>query len=85
MTAIFSLVSGFIIVLIVCLISARRRRKAFEERFLPISDAEFVARCARGTSPTVALKVRRLISDSLGVDHERIYPSTRLVEDLDVC
>jgi hypothetical protein len=83
MGAIFLLGPVFVIVVIVCLISERRKRKSFEERFPPISDAEFLASCPSGTSPQIALRVRRLISDSLGVDYERIYPSSRLVEDLE--
>jgi hypothetical protein len=47
----------------------RRVRLAFEERFPPISDAELLARCAPGTRPDVALKVRRIVSDALGVDY----------------
>ena len=51
-------------------------------RFPPISDAEFVARCAPGTNPDVALKVRRIVADVLCVDYDRIHPSSRFVEDL---
>jgi hypothetical protein len=61
---------------------AVRDRTIFNERFPPISDAEFLARCRPGTRPDVALGVRRVLSDSLGVDYERIYPSSRLIEDL---
>jgi hypothetical protein len=74
--------SGAIIVVLVTMIWARRDREAFEARFPPILDAEFVVRCAPGTSPEVALKVRRIAADTLGVEYERIYPSTRFVEDL---
>jgi hypothetical protein len=66
----------------VFILLAKRRRKTFEKRFPPISEAEFVARCRPGTDPKVALKVRRIIADSLGVDYERVYPSSRFVEDL---
>lgn len=54
----------------------------FEEQFPPRSDAEFVERCGPGTNAAVALKVRRLLSDCLGVDYERIHPSARIVQDL---
>ena len=48
----------------------------------PISDQEFLARCRPGTSPEVALKVRRIVAEHLAVKYEQIYPSTRFIEDL---
>ena len=48
----------------------------------PISDDEFMAKCDPGTSRDVALGVRRVILESLGVPYESIYPEHRLVEDL---
>ena len=48
----------------------------------PISDDEFLARCDPGTSKDTALKVRRVISESLGVPYESIHPEHRIVEDL---
>jgi hypothetical protein len=68
--------------LTVCLVRALRRHRQFEQRFPPISDAEFVARCNSGVSPEVALTVRRHVADALGVEYERVYPSSRFVEDL---
>jgi hypothetical protein len=76
-------VSAVVIVLVICLVSARRRQTEFLERFPPMSDAEFVARCSSGTSPEIALKVRRIVADALSVDYERIHPSSRFVEDLE--
>jgi hypothetical protein len=75
-------VSGLIVALVLCAILGRRKRLGFEERFPPISDAEFVTRCRPGTNAEVALKVRATVADSLGVDYERVYPSSRLIEDL---
>jgi hypothetical protein len=74
--------SGLLIAFVLSAIVDKRKRLAFEERFPPISDAEFVARCAPGTSPEVALEVRRIVADALGVDYERVYPSSRLIADL---
>lgn len=74
--------SVLLIALLVSLSLDRRKRLTIEERFPPISDAEFVARCAPGTSPEVALKVRSIVADALGVDYDRVYPSSRLMEDL---
>ena len=62
--------------------AARKQRELFERQFPPISDEEFVARCSPGTSPNIAIRVRRILSDSLGVEYGRIYPSSRFVEDL---
>lgn len=56
--------------------------RTFEDRFPPLSDAEFVARCRPGTRPEIALKVRRIVADCLGVEYERIYPESRFVDDL---
>ena len=61
---------------------AKKEREAFEERFPPISDAEFVARCSTGTAPSVALTVRRVVADNLGVEYDRIHPSMRFAEDI---
>ena len=60
----------------------RRKQVAFEERFPPISDDEFMQRCPPGTSRAVALKVRRIVADQLGIEYERIYPSSTFVNDL---
>ena len=51
-------------------------------KYPPISDDEFMARCDPRTSRDVALGVRRVISESLGVPYESIYPEHRIVEDL---
>jgi hypothetical protein len=60
----------------------RWNRGAFEGRFPPISDAEFLARCPPGTSPEVALKVRKIVAEYFGVEYERVHPSARFIEDL---
>lgn len=70
---------------VVCVVYARRRQAAFDERFPPISDAEFLARCKPGTNPDVALKVRRIVADALSIEYERVHPDARLIADLDCC
>jgi hypothetical protein len=60
----------------------KRHRQTFNEHFPPLSDGAFLARCTPGTNPRVALKVRRIVADSLGVNYEQVYPSSRFVEDL---
>lgn len=64
------------------LVHEARRRADFVARFPPISDAEFVRQCIPGTNPDVALKVRRIVADNLGEEYERIYPSSRFIQDL---
>lgn len=59
-----------------------RRRAAFLKNFPPISDAEFLALCDPGTDFQTALRVRRIVSDVLGVEYARVYPSSRFIEDL---
>jgi len=69
-------------VFFVCFYSTKRESAYFEKRFPPISDVEFMARCTPGASPDVALRVRRIVADRLGVEYERIHPSTRFVDDI---
>ena len=72
----FSLILAFILY-------EKRRLAQFREAFPPISDADFIALCAPGTNPTVALKVREILAESLNVEYARIYPSSRLIQDLE--
>ena len=78
----FFLLASVLILWFAYCLWAKRRRIAFEEHFPPISDNEFVTRCTPGTDPVVALQVRRILADCLYVEYERIYPSSRFVEDL---
>ena len=73
---------GLLIALAVLRSVPKGEQIAFNERFPPISDEEFLALCRPGTNPVIALKVRKIVADSSGVEYERIYPSTRFVEDL---
>ncbi|MEM8670948.1 MAG: hypothetical protein AAGG48_25695 [Planctomycetota bacterium] len=54
----------------------------FEDEWPPISEDEFIRRCTPGVDRERALKVRRIISEQLGVDYDRVYPEQRFVEDL---
>jgi hypothetical protein len=74
--------SVLVIFALVCVVVAVKQRRAFAEKFPPISDAEFLARCTPGTSREVALKVRRILADRLAVEYERIHPSMRFVDDI---
>jgi hypothetical protein len=75
-------VVGAVVAVIAAVILERRQRAEFNERFPPLSDAEFMALCPPGTNPAIALKVRRIFSNQLGVEYERIYPSSRIFGDL---
>ena len=70
------------ILVLVGVVASIRRQKSFNERFPPISDAEFLARCTLETNPAIALKVRKIIAESLPVDYERVHPSMSFVEDV---
>jgi hypothetical protein len=89
MSQILLLAASFLCLGLVCAIRTIRDRKltirdrkVFEERFPSISDSEFLSLCRPGTKPDVALKVRRIVADQMGVKYECVYPSTRFVEDL---
>ena len=71
--------SGLLVACVAIASVVRGERIVFNDRFPPISDDEFLARCRPGTNPVVALKVRRIVADQMGMDYERIYPSTRFV------
>jgi hypothetical protein len=71
-----------LVALIINIFVTWRLHAAFAEKFPPISDEEFLARCSPGTSREVALKVRRIMADIFGVEYERIHPSARIMDDL---
>ena len=71
----------FLIIAVGLLCDATARRR-FASRFPPISDDEFVALCGPGTNRDVALRVRRIVADQLGVEYDRIHPSCSFVNDL---
>jgi hypothetical protein len=50
--------------------------------FPPISDEEFMALCKPGTSPEVALKVRRIVANYSGIEYARVSPMMNFIEDL---
>lgn len=61
---------------------ARRNEQAFRNRWPAISDEEFLAKCSPGTSPQRALRVRRIVSEQLGVRYAHIHPEQSFVDDL---
>ena len=71
-----------LVAVLFCIVLAVRNRADFEERYPPISDAEFLARCSPGVDPKVALKVREIVAEYFGIPYERVHPSMTFVEDL---
>ena len=53
-----------------------------EDKWPPISEDEFIRRCSPGVNRERALKVRRIISEQLGVDYDRVYPEQEFAKDL---
>lgn len=49
----------------------------------PISDDEFMALCPPGTNRDIALRVRRIVSEQLGVNYDQVHPSFHFVDDLE--
>lgn len=66
---------------VICFL-AKRESFDFECRFPPISDEEFLARCGPGTDPEIALGVRRIVSEKLCIEYERIHPDASFMDDL---
>ena len=79
------LLGGIALILAWVLALEAKRSRDFWRRWPPISEDEFVAKCSPGTNRERALKVRRIISEQLGLPYERIHPDQRFVEDLDCC
>ena len=71
-----------LLVVAVVVIASHIQTRGWQEKWPPIDEDEFMARCPPGTDRVVALKVRRIISEQLGVDYNRVYPEQRFVEDL---
>lgn len=71
-----------LLVLAVGLVCGAAERKKYESRFPSISDDKFVELCGPGTNRDVALRVRRIVADQLGVEYDRIHPASSFVNDL---
>lgn len=61
---------------------SKQERRAFNQKWPPLGDREFVARCDAGVDRAVALKVRAIVADRLGVNYQQVYPEQSLVDDL---
>ncbi|MDA8743306.1 hypothetical protein N9N28_01620 [Rubripirellula amarantea] len=75
-------VAVFALIIVTAGIWGIKRDRDFKRRWPAISDDEFVFRCTPGTNRQRALKVRRIISEQLGVPYEHIHPDQSFVDDL---
>lgn len=75
----FILVVAFVVAVFLMFCADRK----FNESWPPIDDDEFLRRCSPGTNRETALKVRRIVSENLGVDYGQVYPEQSFVDDLD--
>ena len=71
-----------IVVTVLMYLSHKVSQTRFRDRFPPLSDEEFLKRCSPGTDPAIALGVRRIVSEQLGIPYERIYPESNFARDL---
>lgn len=63
-------------------VSDEMRFDGHQEKYRPLTNEEFVARCRPGTQPEKALKVRAILADVSGIPEERIHPEHSLFDDL---
>ena len=60
---------------------------SFEDRYSrlhpPISDDEFMNRLPTGTSRDIAMRVRTIVAEQLGIERDRIYPDSTFIEMID--
>ncbi len=57
--------------------------RGFHDKWPPISDEEFLSRCTPGIRRETALKVRRIVSEQLGIPYDQVYPEQNFIRDLD--
>ena len=55
---------------------------SWREKWPAISDDEFVKKCGPGTDRDKALRVRRIVSEQLGIPYDHIHPEQNFVDDL---
>ena len=54
----------------------------FEKKWPAITEDEFMRRCPPGTDRSIALRVRRIVSEQLGIPYDHVYPEQNFVNDL---
>ena len=81
-----AIVAVVLIVVVQIAIDVKVQAKRFEEfklKWPSINDDEFVRKCSPDINPKTALKVRRIISQQLGIPYEHIHPGQSFGNDLD--
>jgi hypothetical protein len=68
--------------LIAAMISVLRQSFEMSKKWPPIDDDEFIRRCHPGVNRDVAIRVRQIVSEQLGVQYECVYPEQNFVDDL---
>ena len=58
------------------------RYNHWNRKWPPISEDEFMDRLPPGTDRSVALRVRVIVAEQLGVEYDRVYPEQNFVKDL---
>lgn len=53
-----------------------------KDKWPPIDDDEFIRRCHPGVNRDVAIRVRQIVAEQLGVEYECVYPEQNFVDDL---
>lgn len=77
------IIAAIVTICILCVIRKENfDREAFNQKWPLITEEEFLAACPPGTDRVIALRVRKIVSEQLGVAYERLHPSMRFVEDL---
>jgi len=71
-----------IVTLMFILMQGTTMTAKWKQRWPAISEEEFLAKCEPGVNRQRALKVRRIISEQLGIPYEHIHPDQRFIEDL---
>lgn len=84
LAVIFPLLVAVGVLLTCCLVSRFSHQEPKEPRrdmSRTVSDEEFLAACSV-KDPDVALRVRKVLADCLGLDEHEIHPEDRIVQDL---
>ncbi len=66
--------ASFVICIVIGRLCDSLAANRFHDKWPPIDDDEFVRRCPPGTRRKTALGVRRIVSEQLGIDYNRVYP-----------
>lgn len=75
------LIIGLITILIRC-VTTDPLSTGGTKQWPPIDDDEFIRRCRPGVNREIALRVRQIVSEQLGIIYERVYPEQEFVRDL---